>query len=115
MRAVPKPRREQDPEYVCWVKTQPEWRCIITDRAESVACHLTSVGARGSDYWVFPLIQELHDESHRKPEFFYRYRKALAQWYYTLPILHERYRRRQEPGPQRQRSETDRAGPAATR
>lgn len=94
MTSLPKPRRQQDPEYLSWVKRQPERRCLLTGRPEAVACHLASVGAGGSDYWVFPLIQELHDESHRRPAFFCRHRKALAQWYYHLPRLHERYHQR---------------------
>ena len=88
---LPKTRRERDAEYVRWVKDQPEWRCLLTGRRHAVACHLTSVGAGGSDYWVFPLIQELHNESHQQPGFFYRHRRPLAEWFYNLPALHIRY------------------------
>ncbi len=89
---LPKSPRESDSRYLKWIKQQPEWRCLVTGLADAVACHLRSVGAGGSDYWVFPLIQPLHDESHRRPEFFCKHRKAIAEWFYVLPQLHARYR-----------------------
>ena len=89
---LPKSPRESDPNYLRWIKQQPEWRCLVTGRTGAVACHLRSVGAGGSDYWVFPLIQSLHDESHRRPEFFYRHRRFMAEWYYQLPHIHARFR-----------------------
>ena len=88
---LPKRSREKDPQSLRWIKQQPEWQCLVTGRTDAVACHLRSVGAGESDYWVFPLIQPLHDESHRRPEFFCRYRKVMAEWFYRLPVLHARY------------------------
>jgi len=90
---LPKTVREQDPKYLRWIRQQPEWKCLITGKPEAVACHLRSVGAGGSDYWVFPLIQSLHDESHRRPGFFCKHRVALAEWFYELPKLQARFKK----------------------
>ena len=94
--AIPKPKRQADPGYLRWIHEQPEFKCIVTDAPQVEgnkidAAHTTSVGAQGSDYWVFPLNHELHMESHRDPSWVARHKMELAEWFYNLHHLHARY------------------------
>lgn len=97
MTILKKPSRETDKNYLGWIRNQPEWRCVITDRPESDACHMTSKGAGGSDYMVFPLVHELHmridhglrGEAWNVKE--HRLRVELSYWYYSLRDIHRRY------------------------
>ena len=91
VKAHPKPQREKDTDYLDWLKQQSEWACIMTGDLEADACHLTSIGAGGSDLWCFPLTRELHSKSHQDIEFFYKHRQKIAEWFYLLPRLHERF------------------------
>lgn len=88
---IEKPTRQADVDYIKWLKSQPEFVCIITGDIEADACHLQSVGAGGADYFVFPLTRELHSESHSNPSFFYRNKIQIAKWFYRLPVIHYRY------------------------
>ena len=88
---------ETDKAYLKWIKKQLEWQCVITGNPEADACHLVSKGASGSDYWVFPLIHELHmimDHGLRGSTWNvkeHRLRVELSYWYYSLPSIHKRY------------------------
>ena len=94
-----RPRREEDKTYLKWIRTQPEWECLITgNRGEDIdACHLRSKGAGGSDYFVFPLRHELHMQMDHSPRGSAhgaresRMRDELSLWWYNLPAIHKRY------------------------
>ena len=84
--------REIDEGFYEWVRTQPEWRCIITDRPDAERCHIKSRGAGGSDRYIMPLVREHHAESHSKPAWWYRNKSQIAQWCAeALPVLWARY------------------------
>jgi len=87
--------REKDPQYLKWIHQQPEFRCLITGSATADACHLRSKGAGGSDYWVYPLLHEIHMKQDHAPRGRSynenRLKQELAEWYYHLRDLHLRY------------------------
>ena len=92
-------KRERDEGFFDWVRTQPEWRCIITDYAHDPRngyiverCHIASRGAGGSDKWIMPLIREEHlkaDTNERS--WWYSHKREFAEWCVNLPVLWERY------------------------
>jgi hypothetical protein len=96
---LPRPRREEDRTYIKWLREQSEFECLITgSRGSDVdACHLKSRGAGGSDYFCFPLLHSLHVELDHSPRGSThtvreaRLRDEQALWFYSLPILHQRY------------------------
>ena len=86
--------REKDDEFIAWIKTQPEWKCIITGMDPDDFAHLRSKGASGSDYWPIPLVRVEHSRSHQEVAWWYRDKVALAEWFYGLKELHSRYEHR---------------------
>ena len=48
-------------------------------------------GGKGSDRWVMPLCHAHHMESHQRPALWYSARKQIAEWWYGLYALHQRY------------------------
>ncbi len=96
-------KRERDEGFYEWVRTQPEWRCIITGKTHIPMegyvverCHIRSRGAGGSDRWLMPLIREQHilaDTNDLKGgSWWYRNKEQVAEWCaLTLPVLWLRY------------------------
>jgi hypothetical protein len=83
MQEFPKPQREGDPDYIRWIKTQPEWACVITGDLEADPHHVQSVGSGGSDALVIPLSREFHTEVHSDPTFWNRHKLVLCEWFYN--------------------------------
>ena len=95
-----KPRREVDDHYwKTWIRDQEEWACLLTGYTgpEVDGCHLQSRGSGGSDYWVYPLLHELHMQVDHTPRGEQtqvkkaQLRQELALWFYHLPAIHKRY------------------------
>lgn len=58
--AFPKPVRQEDADYLRFIKRQP---CVL-DHLAADAHHVTSRGAGGSDYQTIPLCRKHHRELH---------------------------------------------------
>ena len=91
MQEFPKPQRESDPDYLRWLKTQPEWACVVTGDLEADPHHVQSVGAGGSDVLVVPLTRDLHTEVHSDPTFWNRHKLVLCEWFYNKPKIDLRW------------------------
>ena len=83
MQEFPKPQRESNPDYIRWLKEQPEWACVVTGDLEADPHHVQSVGAGGSDVLVVPLSREFHTEVHSDPTFWNKHKLVLCEWFYN--------------------------------
>lgn len=101
LQAIPKKKREKSREYLDWIKSQPEWQCIMHgfqhDPENGMHIdphHIKSRGAGGSDFDVIPVCRECHGLAETGQ--LWRDKTAiiaLFHWAYAKPAIDERYLR----------------------
>jgi hypothetical protein len=60
--AFPKPVREEDEDYLRFIRRQG---CVLHNQIQAEAHHVKTVGAGGSDYRTVPLCRSHHVQVHR--------------------------------------------------
>ena len=88
-----KPRREHSGRYVDWLKHQPEWACVITGLVEADPHHIATQGSGGPDALIVPLSRKEHSKAGQDPEWYYRNKSQLAEWFYSKHRIDARYLR----------------------
>jgi hypothetical protein len=91
LQAFPKPQRESDKDYLKWIKTQPEWACVVTGDLDADPHHVQTVGSGGSDALVVPLAREEHDKAHHGSYWTGRNLINLCSWFYNKHEIDRRW------------------------